>query len=284
MPSPAVLAAHLDRLRRAPSPFYRDRLDGRDLDELPLTRRGDLLRDQLAHLPHGTRRCADAALPTRVGATGTGPELLLLAWSPQDLEREIAAGVRVLGRLGAAAGTRVANNLRGALCTPGALLLGDVVEHLGGLDVPLGTTDGEGAARQAWTLLDLVEPSLFVLDPATAAVLLAAAPPRERPWWRGIVWLRLDGAPPPDVPAPAGFRGTQRTWLAVPEATSFVAHSCDGGRFHVDEGVHAEVVDGELVLTPLGADDPVLRYASGVRARPGGGSCPCGVAGPTLLL
>src|SRR5207244_5253645 len=130
--------------RIAATPFYQRRVaDGRlaTWDRLPLTRREELLRDQLEHLPLGTRRFTDAAPPVRVGVTGSGDDLLVLAWSPAALARERAAGARLLRRLGVVAGTRVANSLPGALATPGALLLGDVVEEIGALDVPLGPPD-----------------------------------------------------------------------------------------------------------------------------------------------
>ncbi len=257
-----------------------------------LTRREDLLRDQLAHPPRVSRRPAGAPAPVRVGVTGTGASLLVLSWSPAELARERAAGVRLLERFGLRAGMRVANTLPGALATPGALLLGDVVEELGALDVPLGAVDGEAAARAGWELFDRVEPDVVVVgDPA----FLAAAPPGARPWWRGIVWLRTAAAPVATaVPPGAGFDGWQRTWLAVPEATSFVAGTCAASRFHVDERVLGEVADprtgetlpagrdGTLVLTALDLDAPPIRYASEVPARIAPGPCPCGAAGVTL--
>src|SRR5207302_228022 len=123
-------ATLLDRI--AGTPFYRQRLAEMDVggDEsawsrLPLTRREELLRDQLDHLPWGTRRFAAVAAPVRVGVTGSGDGLLVLAWSPEALARERAAGARLLRRLGVGPGMRVANSLPGALATPGALLLGD---------------------------------------------------------------------------------------------------------------------------------------------------------------
>jgi len=93
-----------------------------------------------------------------------------------------------------------------------------------------------------------------------------------------------------------GFSGWQRTWLAVPEATSFVAHDCAAGRMHVDDGVIVEVVDdesgvpvasgdaGSLALTPLGVDTPVLRYTTGLRARVETAPCSCGSAGTRIEL
>lgn len=286
------LAAVLARIVSAPSEFYRRRLaeagvaDATTFERLPLTRRAELLRDQLDHLPHGTRRCADAAPPVRAGITGSGAELLVLTWTAADLARERAAGVRLLRRLGIEPGMRVANTLPGALVTPGSLLLGDVIEELGGLDVPLGAIESDAAARQAWELVDRVHPDIIVLEPASSARLLNAAPPAARPWWQGIVWLQRGAAPTEESPLPpaAGFNGWQRIWLAVPEATSFVAFSCAASRFHADGDVMAEIVDDTLVLTPLGADTPVLRYASGVSARAVSGGCPCGSDGTAIEL
>jgi hypothetical protein len=171
---------------------------------------------------------------------------------------------------------RVANTLPGALVTPGSLLLGDVVEELGALDVPLGVVDSEAAARQAWDLVDRVRPDVLVL--ADAAAFFAHAPAASRPWWRGIVWL-CSRSP---VPASTGFAGWQRSWLAVPEATSFVAAECGSGRLHVDEAVVAEVVDGALVVTALGFEAPPVRYVTDVRAQLATARCACGVDGPTL--
>jgi hypothetical protein len=62
--------------------FYRDRLaapEGRKLARLPLTRRGDLLRDELAHLPLGTRRPDGAAPPVGLRLAGAGTDPLVLA-------------------------------------------------------------------------------------------------------------------------------------------------------------------------------------------------------------
>src|SRR5881396_3946106 len=176
----------------------------------PLTHRADLVRDQLAHPPHGTGRPPGAAPPVRLGVSGSGAELLVLAWSAADLARERAAGTRVLARLGVAPGMRVANTLAGALATPGSLLLGDVVEELGALDVPLGAVEDPAAARSAWELVERVTPDVIVLDDASTAIFLAAAPPAARPWWRGIVWLRVGARVGcPAIPPTVAFGG----WL-----------------------------------------------------------------------
>src|SRR5262249_52562197 len=138
--------------------------------------RADLVADQLAHLPFGRRTFAPGDPAVRVGITGTGEDFLLLAWSASELAREIETGVRLLGRLGIRAGQRVANTLPGALSTPGALLLGDVNEAIGALDVPLGTAETEAAARAAWELVDRVQCHVLVLAPETADIVFRSAP------------------------------------------------------------------------------------------------------------
>ena len=256
------LDALLRRIAATPPAYY---AGATELARVPPTERQRLLQDQLVHLPHGSRRFPGAADPIRIGTTGSGDDLLLLAWTAADLAREIEAGARVFGRLGIGPGMRVANALPGALATPGALLLGDVIEAIGALDVPLGVIDGLAAAKAAWELLDRVEASVLVLDPASADALFAGMPAGARPWWHGIVWLRSDRLPPRDRPAPPPpFAGWQRTWLAVPDAACFVAHEIAPGRFHLDEGVHAEVTGGRLLVTPLARDVALLRYASAI--------------------
>jgi len=244
-----------------------------------LTRRADLVRDQRTH-PGRPR--VDAV---RLGVSGSGEQLLVLAWSAADLARERVAGTRLLTSLGVTPGMRVANTLPGGLATPGSLLLGDVVEELGGLDVPLGQVDGAAVARSAWELVDRVTPDVIVIDQASAPHFLAAAPPAARPWWRGIVWLRMGASiAPPSIDAGTAFDGWQRTWLAVPEVTSFVAGTCAASRFHVDDGVVAEIVEGVLVLTPRGGDVAPRRYVSDVPARLMTGPCSCGAPGTVLEI
>lgn len=223
---------------------------------MPPSRRADLLARQVAQPPFGDRRFAAGDPPVRAGATGTGDDLLVLAWSATELAAEIAAGTRVLGALGIQPGMRVANTLPGALVTPGALLLGDVNEAIGALDVPLGVVESAASARGAWELVDRVECAVLVLAPEMAAPFLDAAGTAARPWWQGIVWL--DRGPRAARPAvPAGFGGWQRAWLALPEATSFVGGAmADDGRYRVDEAARATVDDGELILDG---------YATGLR-------------------
>ena len=251
----------------------------------PITR-SDIVRDQLEHPPLGTMRREDAGTPVRAGITGSGDDLLVLAWSATELARERAAGVRLFKRLGIGQGTRVANALPGALATPGSLLLGDVIQDLGGLDIPVGVIESEAAAKAAWTLIDLVEPEVIVLNAPSASGLFPAAPEQPRPWWKGIVWLQTDtsGDAFPAVPATARFKGWQRIWLAVPEVTSFLAMSCAAAALHLDSAIAAEEVSGVIALTPANAETTIKRYLSTLRGRISHDTCTCGDEGPTLQL
>src|SRR5258706_15077881 len=98
---------------------------------MSITRRPELVADQLAHPPWGARRFTAGDPPVRVGATGSGADLLLLGWTAEELAAEVAAGAALFSRFDVAPGMRVANTLPGALATPGALLLGDVIEAIG---------------------------------------------------------------------------------------------------------------------------------------------------------
>lgn len=243
----------------------------------PLRTRPQLVAAQHDRPPFGERTFALPDPAVRVGVAGSGDDLLLLPWSAAELAREIAAGGRLFARLGIAAGMRVANTLPGALTTPGALLVGDVNEALGALDVPLGEVDAAAAQRGAWELIDRVECAVLILEPSSAAAFLAVAPETPRPWWQGIVWLAR-GTWPLHTPAPpAGFAGWQRTWLAVPEVTSFVAGTCARGALHLADGVAAEASADGLVLS---AEDVPWRYPSGVTGRLG--ACDCGAPGAVL--
>jgi len=242
---------------------------------MAVVHRPELVTDQLARPPWGARGFTAEDPPVRIGTTGSGPDLLLLGWTASQLATEIATGARLFARLGIAPGMRVANTLAGALVTPGCLLVGDVNEAIGALDVPLGVVETDAAAKPAWELFDRVQVNVLIVEPgAGTTTFFAAAPAIDRPWWKGLLWLSRGGAAAP-IPPPPGFAGWQRTWLAVPEATSFTAGSCAAGGFHATEGIAAGVVDGELVVG-------IQRYASRLRAR-AIDPCPCG-AGSAIAL
>jgi len=266
--------------RAAATGFYRPRVSAEcDWPAVGVTSRAELVRDQLDHPPLGSRGLVGRGHVVRAGATGSGSDLLVLAWTERELALERAAGARMLQRLEIPPATPIANTLPGALTSPGSLLFGDVVEEHGGLDVPLGEIGSDAAAKQAWELLDRVTPGVLCLEPATAARFLSAAPAAARPWLRGILFLwRAAPAVAVEVPAAIGFSGWQRVWLAVPEASCFAASSCGAGNLHGDRELRLEVIGGRLVVTPLEGDTALLRYDAGLRADEVD-PCPCGGPG-----
>ncbi|MCX8071443.1 MAG: hypothetical protein N3C12_03170 [Candidatus Binatia bacterium] len=208
-------------------------------DERPV-RREHLVQAQRTLPPEVWRR--PHAPLVRAGITGCGEELLVLAWSVPMLAAEKAAGVRLLRRVGLGRGSRVANTLPGALVTPGSLLVGDVVEELGALDVPLGAIVSEQAAASAWELVRLVEPNALVLETATATQFWRARPHETCLPLDAVVWLhRQMPAAWPELPEEVTAK-IQLHWFSVPEVQCFFAHSC-GDHFHVDELLRATVVD-----------------------------------------
>jgi hypothetical protein len=245
----------------------------------PLTH-ADLVADQLGASPWGSRTFRPDAPPVRIGASGRGDDLLVLGWSAAELAREVEAGARLFAGFGIGPATRVANTLPGALVTPGALLVGDVDEHLGALDVPLGVVESEAAAKGAWELFDRVQAEVLIVPEASEVPFFRFAPPAERPWWRGIVWMRHGRALGHAAP-PAGFAGWQRIWVAVPEVTSFAAASCERDGLHPAAGVTVEELDGELVVGSTATAWPA-RYRTSVRGRIAP-SCPCGAPGAVVL-
>jgi hypothetical protein len=165
-----------------------------------------------------------------------------------------------------------------------------VIDEMGGLDIPLGTIDSENAAKQAWELVDRVEPQVLVLDTTTAERFLALAPPSPRPWLLGAIWLRTDSSPaPPVLPDQVGFTGWQGTWLGIAEVRSFAAAGCAAGVLHMDSEVYGEAVGspasgeiGRLTLTPLSGDSVLLRYETQLQCRRLTAPCACGRLGPSF--
>lgn len=73
--------------------------------------------------------------------------------------------------------------------------------------------------------------------------------------------------------------------LSWPE-TGPVAVACGRGEGHhvLADGHVVEIVDGELLVTPLGRGEPLLRFAPGVRATWLEGACACGSPLPRIAV
>ena len=85
----------------------------------------------------------------------------------------------------------------------------------------------------------------------------------------------------------ASHYGSARALTVLePAETGVVASSCSLGTMHAHTRSHVvEVVDGELVVTPLGARAvPLLRWATGIAAAWLEEPCPCGSGLPGILV
>ena len=275
--------ALIERLRRATSPCLRrqlaavgvepGRLRAADLERLPVVTRRDLDLEALED-PVGELRLTDAPSPVRLGTSAAGGATVVLSWTARDLARIARRGAAMLRRAGIEPGMRVANTLEGGFTTPGSLVLGDALEVLGALDVPLGPVRDGRAAGSARDLLDRVGVDVVVLDADTGAGLLASIAEDPATVTR-IVWCG-------DDEPPAGLAPRTARWLSVPEVSIFAATECGRGVLHLDPGLRAEVVEGRLVLGMPEGDGPLFRFDSGLSFGGVGGGCPCGDDGPTL--
>lgn len=244
--------------------------------------RGDLVAFQRRLPPEVWRGLSQPLV--RAGTVGSGEDLLVVAWSASMLQWEKDTGAAMLAKFGVQAGMRVANTLPGALTTPGSLLLGDVVEQLGGLDIPLGEVRNRNDAHQAWKTLTLLRADIVITDRRGGALLLEEAPRLvELPTLAGWIWLTDDPCAPLPALAPQLGHVWQRCWLAVPEAQSFFAASCPSGAFHLQSAERVEVVEhppldplcGRLVVRghrQWQEPDVVLPWPARRSARP----CACG--------
>ncbi len=254
-------------------------------------RRELLVRLQQSLSPQAWRRPQCPLV--RAGATGRGQSLLVVAWTAQMLAVERAAGVRFLRKAGIQPGYRVANTLPGALVTPGSLLLGDVVEALGGLDVPLGAITGMESALASWELLRLVEPHALVLEVTTAPTFFAAAPTQREWFFNVLVWLHREVPDAwPVLPEHVRAKDTMH-WLTVPEVQCFFAYSCGDGHFHLDELLSPRVIDpgtlspaprGFLEVTWYDAEQGMLSYLVPWMVAIEHGECPQGKQAAIRLL
>jgi hypothetical protein len=240
------------------------------LREVPVVAPDELARDEHEHPPFGSWRSGDAFV--RVGWTLVPRVLEALFFSAGDLAREAAVGARSLAAAGLERGWRETNTLAGGLATPGSLLVGDAVQALGSLDMPVGPLDKPPARATALDFWSRVRPDFAVLDTAGAtdlAALLADEKRSARELGLRAAALITDLRDPAPVVLDLGLPLTRIVGLA--EAFSLLAaQTPDGAFFPPADEVYCEVLDGQLVLTTLHHTAALVRYAPGVRVRPAG--------------
>jgi phenylacetate-CoA ligase len=278
----AALMAALPRIiaaAQAAAPAYRERLAGiraeaidsrQALAQLPLTRKSELIEAQRRHPPFGGFAAAPLTAMARVFAS-PGP-----IYEPEAHRPDFFRMARALYAAGFRAGDLVHNTFSYHL-TPAGAMLESAALALGCPVIPAGTGQTE---QQLRTIADL-RPVGYVGTPSFLKILL------DRAAETGSDIASLSKAMVGAEAFPAVLRqefrargiaamqcyGTADLGLIAYETTAPDGSLCDG--LVVDEGVILELVEpgslvpvapgevGEVVVTTLTPEYPLIRFATG---------------------
>ena len=284
---PQVVAAAKNR-----APAYRELLekvrpddivDRRALADLPLTRKSDLIELQRRNPPFGGFSTEPLAAIARIFAS-PGPIYEFEARRPDFFRM-----ARALYAAGMRAGDLVHNTFSFHL-TPAGAMLESAAAALGCPVIPAGTGQTE---QQLRTIADL-RPVAYVGTPSFLKILLDRA--REQGSDIGSIKKALVGAEAFPAALRNEFRehgiaalqcyGTADVGLIAYESVSPDGAVCDG--MVLDEGIIVEFVHpgtgdpvapgevGEVVVTTLTPEYPLLRFATGDLSALLPGASPCG--------
>jgi phenylacetate-coenzyme A ligase PaaK-like adenylate-forming protein len=245
---------------------------------LPVLRGVDIAAEVAAHPPFGRYGVVADDLIRAGLATAALPAPTPIAWSRADLDREAALGARLLRRAGLAPRGRSSDTLEGGLVAPGTLAVTDALDALDALALPVGPIVDAASLKRAAEVWEIVRPDVLIVDPASLAFLRAAAGyPRPR-----LFIAILTPADAAVLAAPA--EPDVMRILSVPHVGTWIAGECPAHRgLHLADDLHAEIIDGRLVLTPLRRAIAPLRVdvelpAASIQRAP----CPCGDPSPRL--
>jgi phenylacetate-CoA ligase len=283
------------------SPFYREKLAGRDAGELadiaalPLTDKHELRATVTEENPFGAHLCARREEIVRIYSTsGTTGAPSYIPLTAGDLENWITGSARSYAASGIQAGQRIVSTYNAGPFVAGAALA--AFERLGLTHIPVGT----GNTDRLIGAIERLRPEAVVLTPSYAAYLI------ERDFDRSSV-ERVLVAGEPGGGEPAFRAMLEKGWEAgVTEAMGIgdigvslwgECEQQDGMHLGAHGFVHPELIDpeteralplehgatGELVLTHLRhRAAPLLRFRTRdhveVRTTP----CPCGRSGPRI--
>ena len=241
----------------------RDLRDRRVLSALPITRRADLAEGVAPFLAHPVEPFAleRGWLGRTSGSTGEPIEYLrdprTLAWFWAFLDYALASvGKRADGR---------------------SVVMLDALKHMPEYDSVLPLFHGVRYEKRT-VGSELGDPQIVTGDPESLEALVHT---RVRPN------LVLSSAfPMSEALREAIARATGAPVLEyyATQETSVIALRCRNGAYHPVPGAcHVEVVDGEVVVTPVNNPSFVLiRYAPGDLGTLADDACACGVVGPRL--
>jgi phenylacetate-CoA ligase len=284
---PQVIAAAKEH-----APFYRERLakvrpedvtDRRALVDLPLTRKSDLIEMQRRDPPFGGLAAVPVTALARVFAS-PGP-----IYEPEARRPDFFRMARALYAAGIRPGDLVHNSFSYHL-TPAGAMVESAAQTLGCPVIPAGTGQTETQLR---TIADL-RPAAYVGTPSFLKILIdrAAAEGVDI----GSVRNALVGAEAFPAALRAEFRdrgiaalqcyGTADLGLIAYESRAPDGTVCEG--MMLDEGIIVEIVHpgtgepaapeevGEVVVTTLTPEYPLIRFATGDLSAYLPGISPCG--------
>jgi len=263
-------AALLARLRAGAAPS--------EWSRVPVLRGADFAAEVEAHPPFGRYGVLADDLIRAGLATAALPRPTPIAWSRADLDREAALGARMLRRAGLAPRGRSSDTLDGGLVAPGTLAVTDALDALDALALPIGPIVDPAGLKRAVEVWEIVRPDALIVDPASLA-FLRAADGYPRPRLFAAILTPADAAL---LAAPA--EDDVMRILSVPHVGTWIAGECPAHTgLHLADDIHAEIVDGRLVLTPLHRAIAPLRVDVELRGTIDPSPCACGDPSPRLV-
>jgi phenylacetate-CoA ligase len=271
----------------AAAPFFAKRLaeagvgadDIRSLDDvsaLPVITKADLRRSEAGAPPLGDYRVRGIAEAVRIGmSSGTTGKPTVMLWTKHDLEVECELSARNHFRMGIRPGMVVVGAHPGYL-NGGQALQQAAYEFMGCLLVSIGPPESVEAAERALRAIEGLPIDRWQLFPAALARLREAA---ER--------IGFDGLPSAET---ARAESQYDKFSAGQECVAFLGSTCgqSQGSHLAEDHALVEVVGvesgdpvpeggrGQLVVTSLGRDNPMIRYNVEDIVRVESAPCPCG--------
>jgi phenylacetate-CoA ligase len=270
------------------APFFRRRFieggarpeDIRGIDDLtafPICEKADLRQSEARVPPFGDYRCTGIDSWVRLTtSTGTTGRPTFAAWTRNDLELDYELSARASWRIGLRPGMVVVTAQPGYLVGADAFIIGDC-QHMGMLPISLGPPDSVESAARALRAIHEIPVDHWRVFPTALHRFQEAA--------------RRYGIP---VALPEGEESGPRQLFhklsGGQECISVLGGACQekNGAHLAEDFAVVEVLDldtgqpvpegqrGQLVVTSLGRENPMIRYNVGDVVTIDSAPCPCG--------
>jgi phenylacetate-CoA ligase len=247
-----------------------------DVHALPVITKDDLRRSEAATPRLGDYRVRGMAEAVRIGmSSGTTGQPTVTLWTKHDLEVECELSARNHFRLGIRPGMVVVGAHPGYL-NGGQTLQQAAYEFMGCLLISIGPPESVEAAERALRAIDGLPIDRWQLFPAALARLREAA---VRIGFEGLPGAQAESAESQYDKISAGQ-----------ECVAYLGSTCglSAGSHLAEDHAFVEVIDvesgdpvqegerGQLVVTSLGRDNPMIRYNVEDIVRLESAPCPCG--------